>query len=451
MDGTTSALMGSRASKMKDASQFLRGMPPATIAADSMAAAETARLRYVVDWQPGISRRKDGKGFAYFGSDGKPVRDGDELRRIKALAIPPAWNDVWICRWANGHLQATGRDARGRKQYRYHARWREVRDENKYARMIGFAQALPRIRAQVEHDIGLPGLPRAKILATVVKLLESTFIRVGNEEYANNNKSFGLATLHNRHVKVTGPKIRFQFRGKSRVEHAISLEDRRLARIIKRCQDLPGYALFQYVDEEGTQVAIEAADVNAYLRDIAGSEFSTKDFRTWAGTVLAARALVRFTMPSSSAQTKRNIVKAIEGVAQALRNTKAVCRKCYIHPALINAYTDGSLLRFLSRGIDHAKRKKQKAPGNGSRADREPAARRERSDCGLSQGEAALLRFLQQQQNSTSRERPWWARRRQASLGDRLRRSIKAVSRRGSSQRQRIMSKSKFQNSRSRA
>ena len=328
---------------MKDGPNAALASLTSNIIVDPVAAAETARLRYVSDTQPGLTRKPGKRGFTYLGLDGRPVRDQDELKRIKSLAIPPAWTDVWICSKANGHLQATGRDARGRKQYRYHPRWREVRDENKYERMIAFAHALPAIRAQVENDLKLPGQPRAKVLATVVKLLESTHIRVGNEEYARANKSFGLATLRNRHVKVNGPHIRFQFRGKSRVEHAIDLHDRRLARIIKRCQDLPGYELFQYIDDNGALVAIEAGDVNDYLRGIAGAEFSTKDFRTWAGTVMAARALLSFGGSASQAETKRNVVAAVQEVAKVLGNTKAVCRKCYIHPAVIDTYMAGRL------------------------------------------------------------------------------------------------------------
>ncbi len=310
---------------------------------DAIAAAQAARLRYVGDWHPGLRRRRSRKTFVYVGVNGKPLRDREQVRRIKALAIPPAWSEVWICPWADGHLQATGRDARGRKQYRYHSHWREVRDENKYQRMIAFGQVLPRIRTQVEKDLALSGLPRPKVLATVVKLLEMTHIRVGNEEYARSNQSFGLATLRNRHVKITGGKLRFEFRGKSRVEHAIDLQDPRLTRIVKRCQDLPGYDLFQYIDDDGVRCAIEASDVNDYLREIAGAEFSTKDFRTWAGTVLAARALRQFKITGSQAKTKRDINKAIHAVAQLLGNTTAVCRKCYIHPAVLDAYTSGTL------------------------------------------------------------------------------------------------------------
>jgi DNA topoisomerase-1 len=328
---------------MKDGPNAALASLTDSIVANPVAAAESARLRYVSDTQPGFTRKLSKRGFIYLGLDGRAIRDQDELSRIKALVIPPAWTDVWICSKANGHLQATGRDARGRKQYRYHPRWREVRDENKYERMIAFAHALPAIRAQVENDLKLPGQPRAKVLATVVKLLESTHIRVGNEEYARANKSFGLATLRNRHVKVNGPHIRFQFRGKSRVEHAIDLHDRRLARIIKRCQDLPGYELFQYIDDNGALVAIEASDVNDYLRGVAGAEFSTKDFRTWAGTVMAARALRKCGTGASQAQTKRNLVAAVQEVAQVLGNTKAVCRKCYIHPSVIDTYMAGQL------------------------------------------------------------------------------------------------------------
>ena len=319
--------------------------------AQPLAAAKAASLRYVSDAAPGIMRRRKGKGFVYVSPDGKTIRDPAQLERIKSLVIPPAWTDVWICAHVDGHLQATGRDAKGRKQHRYHTRWREIRDATKYDRMVSFATVLPRIRKQVQHDLALPGLPREKVLAAVVQLLESTSIRVGNEQYAKENGSFGLATLKNRHVDVEGGKIRFQFRGKSGVKHAIDLEDRRIAKLIKRCQDLPGYELFQYIDDAGDLQAIDAADVNEYLREIAGDDFSTKDFRTWSGTVLAARALT--SMESSDhtkAQLKRNIVQALDSVAKRLGNTKAVCRKCYIHPAVIAAYEKGSLTRAAANG-----------------------------------------------------------------------------------------------------
>jgi DNA topoisomerase-1 len=323
----------------------------AVVCPDPVESAKAASLRYVTDDKPGISRLRRGAAFQYIDPSGKVIRDPEELQRIKSLAIPPAWREVWICRIRNGHLQATGRDAKGRKQHRYHPRWREVRDENKYGRILAFAKALPLIRQRVDSDLRLPGFPRDKVLATVVRLLETSHIRVGNEEYARQNRSFGLATLRNRHVNVCGSTIRFEFRGKSGVEHALNINDRRLAKIIKRCQDLPGYELFQYIDDDGERRTIDSSDVNDYIREIAGEEFSTKDFRTWAGTVLAARALQEFQTAASESESKRNIVQAIESVAKKLGNTKTVCRKCYIHPAVIQSYTDGSLLRALRRRI----------------------------------------------------------------------------------------------------
>ena len=326
------------------ANRVIAAAPP-----DPVESAKAASLRYVTDTTPGISRRKRGTGFEYIDPIGKVIRDPEELQRFRSLAIPPAWREVWICPVRIGHLQATGRDAKGRKQHRYHPRWREVRDENKYGRILAFAKVLPVIRERVNNDLRLPGLPREKVLATVVRLLETSHIRVGNEEYARQNKSYGLATLRNRHVNVSGSTIRFEFRGKSGVEHALDINDRRLAKIIKRCQDLPGYELFQYLDNDGQRHTIDSSDVNEYIRQIAGEEFSTKDFRTWAGTVLAARALQQCETAESDSQSKRNIVQAVESVAKKLGNTKAVCRKCYIHPAVIEAYTDGSLLRVLKR------------------------------------------------------------------------------------------------------
>ena len=277
------------------------------------------------------------------------MRDGETLTRIRSLAIPPAWRDVWICLDPEGHLQATGRDARGRKQYRYHPRWREVRDGNKYQRMIAFGRTLPLIRRRVGKDLARQGLPREKILATVVRLLEVTLIRVGNEEYAKTNDSFGLATMRDRHVRVNGSAVRFQFRGKSGIVHAVDLEDRRLARIVRRSRDLPGYELFQYLDDAGEPRTIDAVDVNAYLKMIAGNEFTAKDFRTWAGTVLAARALREFPPFASQAQAKRNVLRAIDIVARRLGNTRAVCRKCYVHPDVVNAYLEGRLVSTLDR------------------------------------------------------------------------------------------------------
>jgi DNA topoisomerase I len=320
--------------------------------ADPAASAKAAGLRYVTEGGPGITRRRVGKGFVYFNPDHTPVHDDETLSRIRALAIPPAWTEVWIAPAAHAHLQATGRDVKGRKQYRYHARWREVRDATKYDRMIVFGRLLPAIRRRTGRDLARPGLPRPKILATVVRLLESTLIRVGNEEYAKSNQSFGLTTMRDRHVDVRGPRIRFQFKGKSGKLHEVALTDRRLARIVKRTQDLPGYELFQYVDEAGRPRTIESTDVNAYLREITGEEFTAKDFRTWAGTVLAARALQEARAVESQRQAKRELTRAIETVAKRLGNTATICRKCYIHPAVINGYLDGSLIKGLQRKVD---------------------------------------------------------------------------------------------------
>jgi DNA topoisomerase-1 len=305
--------------------------------------ARAAGLRYVSDETPGIARQRRGKAFRYLRPGGSPVRDRSTLGRIRALAVPPAWSEVWICARDDGHLQATGRDARRRKQYRYHRRWREVRDETKYGRLIPFAGALPRIRRRVERDLALPGLPREKVLATVVRLLETTRIRVGNEEYARENESFGLTTLRERQVQVRGAKLKFRFRGKSGVEHTIELADRRLAAIVRRVQDLPGEEVFQYVDDGGDTRRIDSEDVNAYLKEISGDDFTSKDFRTWAGTVLAARALQAVAPFASQAEGKRNIAQAIEAVAKELGNTKAVCRKCYVHPAILETYLEGRL------------------------------------------------------------------------------------------------------------
>jgi DNA topoisomerase-1 len=311
--------------------------------ADPTVAAKAAGLRYVNDTRPGI-RRKDGK---FFDAAGAPVTDEATLARIKALVIPPAWTDVWICAQANGHLQATGRDARGRKQYRYHAKWRTVRDDVKYERMLNFGKALPAIRAEVDRALKLPGLPREKVLATIVYLLEATMMRIGNEEYARTNKSFGLTTLHNRHVKVDGSDIAFHFRGKSGVFHDIELHDRRLAKIIARTRELPGQELFQYIDKDGARHSVDSSDVNDYLRTITGEEYTAKDFRTWSGTVLAALALQEFEKFDSETQAKKNIVRAIESVAAKLGNTPSICRKCYVHPAVLEAYLEGSVLAAL--------------------------------------------------------------------------------------------------------
>lgn len=322
------------------------------VATDSAEVAEEAGLRYVNDERPGYSRRAKGKHFEYLDTEGKPIRDEQRLLRIKRLAIPPAWTDVWICPSTNGHLQATGRDARGRKQYRYHERWREVRDENKFDRLTQFADALPNIRRRVAQDLKLPGLPQKKVLATIVRLLERTFIRIGNEEYARENKSFGLTTLKNRHVKVRGAEVRFRFRGKSGRQHEVDVSDRKVAKVIAKCQDLPGQDLFQYL-EEGEEVRdVTSQDVNEYLRQIAGKDFTAKDFRTWGGTVLAAIALGKQEEFHTKKQAKSNVKTAICAVAELLGNTPAVCRKCYIHPVIVEAYLDRTRIAGLNGKTD---------------------------------------------------------------------------------------------------
>jgi DNA topoisomerase-1 len=281
--------------------------------------------------------------------DGSPVRDERDLARIKALVIPPAWTDVWICARSDGHLQATGRDDRDRKQYRYHPRWREVRDDSKYGRMLAFGKALPKIRARVESDLARTGLPHDKVTAAVVRLLERTLIRVGNDEYARTNESFGLTTLRDDHVDLNSNSVHFVFRGKSGKEHAVDLQDRRLARIVRKCRDLPGQTLFQYIDEGGEARAIGSADVNAYLRDASGEEFTAKDFRTWHGTVLAARELIDTEPAETETARKHHIVAAVKSVAGRLGNTPAICRRCYIHPAILEAYEDGRLMAAAKR------------------------------------------------------------------------------------------------------
>jgi DNA topoisomerase I len=316
---------------------------------DPVESARSAGLRYVSTDTPGVRRERDDAGFRYVDARGRAIDDQAELQRFESLGIPPAWTDVWICRWPNGHLQATGRDAKGRKQYRYHPRWRAVRDETKYEHVIAFGHALPQIRAHVERDLRQRDLSREKVLATVVRLLETTLIRVGNQEYARANKSYGLTTMRDKHALVEDKQVTFQFRGKSGKRHTITLRDRRLARIVKRCRDLPGYQLFQYIDEHGQPQTIESTDVNQYLREITGQEFTAKDFRTWGGTLLAALMLREFAPHESQAEAKRNIVRAIEHVAERLGNTPATCRKCYVHPAVLDAYMDGSLVETLQQ------------------------------------------------------------------------------------------------------
>jgi DNA topoisomerase-1 len=319
---------------------------------DPTDSAQEAGLIYVSHDRPGITRRRAGRGFQYRDIHGNRLKDQNELARIKSLAIPPAWTDVWICPSSRGHIQAVGKDERGRTQYRYHPKWRAARDESKYERILAFGKALPRIRARIRKDLRRPDLPREKVLATLVKLLQNTLIRVGNEEYAKANKSFGLTTLRNRHADVHGSQIRFEFRGKSGVEHAIDINDQRLAKVIRTCQDLPEQELFEYINEDGSRHDITSSDVNAYLKEITGQDFTAKDFRTWAGTVLAAMALQEFKAFDSQAQAKRNVVSAIESVAKKLGNTRAVCRKCYIHPAVIDTYMEGELADSLKHQLE---------------------------------------------------------------------------------------------------
>jgi len=311
-----------------------------------------AGLRHVCDDRtPGIKRLGSPRRFRYVRTDGRKVSDPVELARIKSLVIPPAWTNVWICPDPRGHLQATGRDARGRKQYRYHPRFRQMRDEVKYNRLPAFAQALRRIRRRTASDVRKSGLPRVKVLAAAVQLLEKTLIRIGNEEYARANGSVGLTTMRDRHAQIRGAAVRFEFRGKSGVAHAVELHDARLARIVRACRDLPGYELFQYVDDEGQRQTICSDDVNGYLRDISGDDFTAKDFRTWAGTVLAAQALARLARFKSQTEAKRNVLQAVASVASRLGNTKAVCRKAYIHPAILAAYMDGRPMATDEAGV----------------------------------------------------------------------------------------------------
>jgi DNA topoisomerase I len=311
---------------------------------DPRDAAESAGLRYVSDARAGIRRKKAGTGFTYTRANGTRLSEKDVLERIKALAIPPAWTEVWICSFADGHIQATGRDAKGRKQYRYHPRFREVRESTKYEHVVAFAEALPGIREKVHHHMGLRGLPREKVLATVVHLLETTLIRVGNDEYAEQNNSYGVTTLKNRHVAIDGNEVRFRFTGKSGRQWLLRVKDRRIAKIMKACEELPGQELLQYIDDSGNCQDVTSTDVNNYLREITGKDITAKDFRTWAGTVLAAMALNELQSFDTAAQAKRNLGAAIEKVAAKLGNTPTICRKCYVHPQVLNSYMDGNLV-----------------------------------------------------------------------------------------------------------
>ena len=308
--------------------------------ADPAESAKYAGLRYVTGEGPGIIRRRAGKGFTYLGVDGKPLRDKATLERIRSLVIPPAWESVWICPFENGHIQAVGRDARGRKQYRYHSRYREVRDEVKFGRMIAFGAVLPKIRQKVNEDLSVPGLPRRKVIAAIVRLLDETCVRIGNDEYAKSNKSYGLTTLKEHHVDTHGDTLRLHFRGKSKQEHDITLRDRRLARIVNQLQELPGQELFQYRQEDGEYAKVDSVDVNDYLREITGEEFTAKDFRTWHGTGQVVEELAALTPAESETQAKRNIVEAVKATARRLGNRPAACRKYYIHPAILESYVE---------------------------------------------------------------------------------------------------------------
>jgi DNA topoisomerase I len=319
---------------------------------DPVESARAAGLRYMTDDAPGIRRRKKGKGFSYVDPKGAVIRDEKTLERIRKLAIPPAWTDVWICTSPNGHLQATGRDARGRKQYRYHPDWRNVRDETKFGRMILFGSSLPKIRQKIDEDMGLRGLPREKVLATVVKLLETTLIRVGNREYMKQNNSFGLTTLRDGHVDIEGSRLRFEFRGKSGKDHSVEVQDRRLARIVRQCRDIPGQTLFQYLDGNGERQKVSSEDVNAYLREITGEDFTAKDFRTWGGTVLALSYLLEMGACESEREANKAVVQAIKQVADGLGNRPAICRKYYVHPTVIEAYVEGRLAATLEDAVE---------------------------------------------------------------------------------------------------
>jgi DNA topoisomerase-1 len=348
-------------------------------------AAREAGLRFSTDARHGITRRRAGRGWSYRDVDGERIRDPRTLARIRSLAVPPAWTDVWICPDALGHLQATGRDARGRKQHRYHAAYRSSRERVKYDRMLSFARLLPAIRDRVDADLARQGLPREKVLAAVVRLLELTLIRVGNDEYARLNRSFGLTTLRDRHARVRGDRIRFRFRGKSGVLQDVSIRDRRLARVVGRCQDLPGQDLLQYLDDDEEVRDVRSEDVNGYLRDITGEDVTAKDFRTWAGTVLAYRALAALQPRETERDARHNVVEAVRRTAASLGNTPAVARKRYVHPDVLEAYIDGSIPEALVAAAEE-----QEAPPQGTTPEEEAAVvalLRERLDIDAARGE----------------------------------------------------------------
>jgi DNA topoisomerase-1 len=326
-------------------------------------AAQEAGLVYASDFEPGIRRVRKGRGFVYFDPTGKRVTDPETLDRIAKIGVPPAWKHVWISTKPRGHLQATGRDARGRKQNRYHARWHKIRDADKFARLLGFARALPKIRRRVTRDLSQPGLPREKVVAAIVRLLELTFARIGNEEYARQNGSFGLTTLRDRHVKIKGATLRFLFKGKSGSEVEVGITNRRVVRVVKRCEELPGQMLFQYIDPAGDRRTVTSDDVNQYLRETSGEDYTAKDFRTWGATVLAASALREVVSFESDTEAKHNVVAAINIVARRLGHTRAVCRKSYVHPAVIDTYMDGSLESVLKvvEGRSHRNLKAEEA------------------------------------------------------------------------------------------
>lgn len=354
---------------------------------DMALSAKSARLRYVQDSSPGLGRKRAAKGFRYVDSENQPVRDQETLARIKALAIPPAWREVWISPHANSHLQATGLDARGRKQYRYHAKWRVVRDQAKFEHMVDFALHLPLIRERVAQDLASPGLPLPKVLALIVALLEQTMIRVGNDEYARSNQSFGLTTLRNRHVEIKGGSLVFHFKGKSRIEHSIALQNARLARLVRRIKELPGQALFQYLDEDGQRHAVSSTEVNDYLKQISGRDYSAKDFRTWSGTVHTFVALADCAPCSSDSEAKKNVMAAVTAAARKLGNTPSICRKCYVHPAIIETYLAGAQAVAAEKAATQAKAKKPAASS---------LAQKGHAEDSLALAEQQVLHLLQQ-------------------------------------------------------